>query len=106
MYLNESLLNDCEEFFELIVNEQDCEKLDRAIESLRNVLERDIDGWTSYEDEKLARIVQCRMMEIWSLIPKSEKTADPNLSDYYENIISQVEEASGYETDDYEDEEE
>lgn len=103
MKLSETLLNDCDEFFELITNEDSDLKLDQAIDSLRVFLEEDADGWTDYSDEAIARAVQCRLMEIWKLIPKAEKFIDPDLYDYYENILEQLEEYSGYEKDDEED---
>lgn len=104
MKLSESLLIDCEEFFELIFNEANDVKLDRAIDSLRTLLERDMDGWTDHTDEVIARAAQCRLMEIWGLIPKSEKAADPDLKEYYDNLVSELEDVSGYETDEMEEE--
>jgi hypothetical protein len=104
--LSETLLVDCEEFFDVIANEAGDVKLDRSIESLRNLLERDADGWTYHSDETLARATQCRLMEIWNLIPKSEKNIDPDLREYYDYIVGQLEDLSGYETDDDEEEDE
>ena len=43
--LNEEILRDCEEFFELIVNESGDVKLDLAIDKLRTFLERDVDAF-------------------------------------------------------------
>lgn len=100
MELNETLLRDFEEFSELIVNEEKNVVLDRAVESLRNFIERDVDGWTEHTESELARIAQHRLMEIWGLISKAEKKADPDLREYYDNIVTELEEISGYETDD------
>lgn len=104
--LNEEILCDCEEFFDLIVNELGDLKLDLATDKLRTFLERDVDGWTQHPQEVLARAVQCRIMEIWSLIPRAEKKADPDLKEYYDNIVNRLEELSGYETDETDDGEE
>ena len=106
--LNEEILRDCEEFFELIVNESGDVKLDLAIDKLRTFLERDVDGWTHHSEEVLARAVQCRIMEIWGLISRAEKQDDPDLKEYYDNIVEQLEGVSGFETDEadeYEEEE-
>ena len=100
MELNESLLSECEEFFELIPTEKHDSDLDRAIDSLRTFIEHDLDGRSHDPEDVFARAVQCRLMEIWGLISKADKAADPNLSDYYENVMSQLEDVSGYETDD------
>ncbi len=100
MKLSETLLNDCEEFFEAIANEKSCPRLDRAVDGLRNFLERDVDGWTNYTDDVVARAVQCRLAEIWSLISMEEKNLNPDLEHYFENIEMELEEISGFETDD------
>lgn len=99
MHLNESLLSECEKFFDLIFNEIADVKLGRAMDSLRIFLERDVDGWTEHTDEVIARAVQCRLMEIWGLVSPTEKAADPDLKEYYDNLISQLEDVSGYEAD-------
>jgi hypothetical protein len=104
MLLNETLLNDCEEFFDLIANEEQNVKLDKAVDSLRVFLERDIDGWTNHSEHVLARAVQCRMMEIWGLISKAEKAGHSELKEYYDQILAVVEDVSEFETDDVEDE--
>ena len=98
--LNEQLLSDCDEFFDLIVNEEGSAKLNQAIDSLKNLLESDVDGWTQLPEDVLARAVQCRLMEIWGLIPRAEKQADPDLKEYYDTIVHSLENVSGYETDD------
>ena len=105
MKLSETLLIDCEEFFEAIANEKSCPRLDRAIDGLRNFLERDVDGWTNYTDDVVARAAQCRLAEIWRLVSREEKNLNPDLEQYFENIESELEEISGYETDDAEFEE-
>jgi len=102
MRLNESLLSDCEEFFEQVAFGDDCADLSEAIESLREVLVRDVDGWTNFSDERLARLVQCRLSDIWGQIPKTQRNANPDLKEYYGNIIEQLEELSGFETDECE----
>ena len=99
MNFAEQLLSDCEEFFELSASDTECDKLDRATEALRNFLERQSDGWTNYSDEELARATQCRLMEIWRIIPASQKLRDPNLRDYYDELVTRLEETSGFETD-------
>ena len=98
--LNQSLLNDCEEFLELVENNQENSELETAIESVRRFLEHDVDGWTNFSEPELARAVQCRLAEIWKLIPRSEKKNNPNLHDYYDQIKEQVAEISEYENDD------
>ncbi len=99
MRMNEHLLSECEEFFELIVNEEKNPSLTKAIHSLREFLEKDVDGWTSFDDEKLARAVQCRLMEIWGQIPRAEKIESADLKDYYDEIIYHLESVTGCETD-------
>jgi len=99
MRLNEHLLAECEEFFELIANEEKNLRLTKAMESLGEFLEKDVDGWTSLDEEKLARAVQCRLMEIWGLIPRTEKSANADLKDYYDEIIYHLEGVTGCETD-------
>ena len=102
MKFSECILMDCEEFFELIDNEADNSKLDQAMDSLRNLLEEDIDGWSDDSEEGLARAAQCRLMEIWGLIPKTEKSMNPDLREYYDNLVNRLENVSGYETDEEE----
>lgn len=102
--LNAEFLSNCEEFFGQIANEDGDLELSNAIDSLREFLERDVDGWTNYADHVLARAVQCRMMEIWGLVSNAEKQQNPDLEDYYNQLMEQIEEVSGYETDDVESE--
>lgn len=104
MLFNETLLTDCEEFFALVANEEQNVKLDKAIESLREFLERDIDGWTNHPDDVLARAVQCRMIEIWRHISRAEKVNHSELKEYRDHIMAQIEDLSPYETDDPEEE--
>ena len=99
MNLSETLLIDCEEFFEAIANEKSCPRLDRAIDGLRNFLERNVDGWTNYTDEVVARAAQCRLAEIWSLVSREEKNLNPDLEQYFEDIERELETISGFETD-------
>ncbi len=105
MKLSEMLLSDCEEFFDVIANADGDLKLDQAIDALRIFLERDADGWTDQSDEVVARAAQCRLMEIWGLISRQEKVENPDLKEYYDNLIYQLEDVSGYETDECEAEE-
>ncbi len=97
--ISEDLLDTCEEFFSLIANEKKDADLEDSIESLREFIEKDVDGWTNHTDEELAHAIQCRLFEIWNLISAEEKSINPNLEDYYDEIISQLESASGFEMD-------
>lgn len=99
MYLNQTLLDSCEDFFELITNEDNDEKLDHAINSLRSFLEKNVDGFTSFSDEKLAFVVQSRLNEVWRLISDQEKTNNPELKEMYDEILSLTEDVCGYESD-------
>ena len=94
-----SLLNDCEEFFDLIANEEENVELDRAMDSLRVLLEEQEDGWTNFSDERLAYAVQSRLEEIWNLITKEEKRQNQFLEDHYSILLEQLQEISGYEAD-------
>lgn len=108
MFLNQQLLQACEELFDQISTENEREKLAGAISALRNFLEKDVDGFTQYADEKLAYAVQSRLEEIWRLISKNQKNGNSNLVDAYEDILALTEDASGYEAeypDDDEDDE-
>lgn len=97
MFLNQQLLQACEELFDQISIENEREKLAGAISSLRNFLEKDVDGFTQYADEKLAYAAQSRLEEIWRLISKNQKNENSNLVDAYEDILALTEDASGYE---------
>ena len=97
MFLNQELLQGCEELFDQISNEDGCEDLNEAISSLRSFLEKDVDGFTHYADEKIAYAVQSRLEEIWRLISKKQKNGNSNLTDAYEDILALTEDASGYE---------
>lgn len=73
MFLNQELLNSCEEFFEQIVNNEENEELDVAIDSLRSFLEKDVDGFTQLSEEKISYFTQSRLEEIWSSFHKKKK---------------------------------
>lgn len=79
MFLNQELLQTCEEFFDQVANTKNSEKLDDAILGLRTFLEKDVDGFTQLSDEKLAYAVQSRLHEIWRLISKEEKNENQEL---------------------------
>ncbi len=106
MKLSETLLIDCEEFFDAIGYAIECPKLIRAIEGLRYFLERDVDGWTNHTNEVLARAVQCRLTEIWSHLNEDEDLDQGDLSFYYRNLLEELEDYSGFESEDDEDSEE
>lgn len=101
MFLNQELLQSCEELFDQIANINRDEDLDDAIASLRFFLEKDVDGYTQLSEEKLSYAVQSRLQEIWELISKKEKNENADLVDLYKEILAVTEEASGYEADDY-----
>ena len=100
MFLNQELLQGCEELFEQISNESGCEELNEAISSLRSFLEKDVDGFTHYSDDKLAYAVQSRLEEIWIMISREEKNENCNLVDVYQELLALTEDACGYEADD------
>ncbi len=99
MYLNQTLLSSCEDFFDQIANDQDCEDLDCAIDRLRSFLEKDADGFTSHPEDKLAYAVQNRIEEIWKLISKEEKQINPDLFEMYKEICEITQDACDYEAD-------
>ena len=99
MRFNETLLIECEEFLGNIINEENNQNLTLSMEALRDFLEKDVDGWTNSSDDALARAAQCRMMEIWGLISRGEKSLNPDLKEYYDEIVSRLENVSGHETD-------
>jgi len=105
MFLNQELLNSCEELFDQIANDEGNEDLDEAIEGLRSFLEKDVDGFTQLSEDKLAYFAQSRLEEIWKLISKDEKKINPDLFEMYKAISEVTEDASGYESDTDEDEE-
>lgn len=102
MGLSHSLLEDVEEFLELISNEDECGELEHAIESLRNFLQEEADGWTHQTKDKLAYAVQSRIEEIWGLISEFEKRDNSNLEDYCQALLRRLEKISGYEADEIE----
>lgn len=99
MFLNKHLLENCEEFFDFVSNVEENDELDFAIDSLRHFLEKDVDGFTSHSEEKLALAVQSRLSEIWNLISQTEKDENPMLEDFLSSFMQELEEASGYEAD-------
>ncbi len=100
MYLNQQLLESCEEFFDQISNDEKNENLEADILSLRTFLEKDVDGFTNIEDEKLALATQNRLQEIWRLISKSEKNENQDLELIYQDLIAITEDVSDYDSDD------
>jgi hypothetical protein len=105
MFLNQELLQASEEFFEQILNDENCEELDEAISSLRYFLEKDVDGFTQYMDENLGYAVQSRLTEIWKMISTKEKDENYELVASYQDLLSLTEDACEYEADDLEEEE-
>ncbi len=105
MYLNQELLQLCEEFFDQISNPENSEELSDEILSLRSFLENDVDGYTQLSDERLGRAVQSRLYRIWKLISKKERAENQDLEIQYKEIIALTEDASGYESDDFKDDE-
>ena len=105
MFLNQELLSSCEELFDQIANEEQNEDLDEAIDGLRAFLEKDVDGFTSLSEDKLAYHAQTRLEEIWKLISKEEKKINSDLFEMYKAISEVTEDASGYEAESFEDEE-
>ena len=105
MFLNQELLSSCEKLFDQIANEEQNEDLDEAIDGLRAFLEKDVDGFTSLSEDKLAYHAQTRLEEIWKLISKEEKKINSDLFEMYKAISEVTEDASGYEAESFEDEE-
>ncbi len=97
MFLNQELLSSCEELFDQIANDESCEELNEAIDSLRSFLEKDVDGFTQLPEDKLAYYTQSRLEEIWRLISKEEKSINPDLFEMYQAICEVTEDACGYE---------
>lgn len=106
MFLNQELLQGTEEFFDQISNEDGCEELNDAILSLRSFLEKDVDGFTHYMDAKLAYAVQSRLEAIWKMISRKEKKENSDLEDVYQDLLALTEDASGYEAEDPDDDDE
>jgi len=94
--LNRQLLGKCEEFLDQIVNESRNEDLDFAIGSLRNFVEEELDGHTKISNQKFAYAVQCRLEEIWDLISVAEKKINSDLSDYFDELMAEIEEISEF----------
>lgn len=95
--LGQQLLLKSEEFLDEIVNENRDDELECAIESLRNFLEKEADGFTNTRPEKFCYAVQCRLEEVWDLVSANEKKINFDLAAYYDELMSVVEEHSGYE---------
>ncbi len=104
MFLNQELLNSCEEFFDQIANDEENEDLDQAIDSLRSFLEKDVDGFTQFSEDKISYFTQSRLEEIWKLISKDEKGMNPDLFEMYQEILEVTEDASGFQGESDEDE--
>lgn len=104
MFLNQELLQSCEDFFDQIANINDDENLDDAILALRLFLERDVDGFTQNSDEKLSRTVQSKLESIWQMICREEKSENLDLVDLYTELLTITEDASDYESDGADDE--
>lgn len=103
MFLNQELLQSCEELFDQIENVNQDEDLSYAVESLRSLLERDVDGYTQMSEEKLGYAVQSRLQEIWRRISKQEKNENEDLVALYNEALAITEDASGYEADEVDD---
>lgn len=97
MRLNENLLERCEEFFDLIANQERCEELGEAVDSLREFLEKDVDGWSNLSEGDLAHAVQCRLKEVWRLLSRNEKAANSELGEYYEDLLQELGSFTDYE---------
>lgn len=98
MCLNEELLERTEEFLELLANEDEDVNLDFSVDSLRTFLERDVDGWASHSEDKLAIAVQERLEEIWNLISPEEKCDNYLLEEHYEDIMGDLEEIAHFDS--------
>lgn len=102
MFLNQELLQACENLFEQISNIENSQRLDYSMNSLRHFLEKDVDGFTSHAEDKLAYAVQSRTQDIWNLISKKEKKENSDLADLYVEVLNLTEDASEYEADEIE----
>jgi hypothetical protein len=94
MRLNQSLLNSIEDLFAYIENGDECEELVEAMNFLRNILERDIDGYTNYSDSWIGFLVQSRLEEIWELLSMEERASNVHLRDYYFTFMDELEQIS------------
>ncbi len=103
MFLNQELLNTCEEFFDQIANDEGNEDLDQAIDDLRSFLEKDVDGFTQLPEDEISYFTQSRLEEIWMLISKEEKKMNPDLSEMYQEILEVTEDACGFQAESSED---
>lgn len=91
MRINEELLEQMEELFDLIPNGEGCVGLDKSMDKLRRFLEDDVDGRTHETDDFLIFYTLCRLDEIWELVSPVEKK-DPDLVDYYREFSGRLRE--------------
>ncbi len=101
MSLNQETMSQCNEFFEMIANENKSRKLEDAMESLHDLIEEDVDGWTNMSEQTFARAVQEGLEEIWDLISPEEKKANHLLEEYYDAIGENLQDYSGYDRHEY-----
>jgi hypothetical protein len=105
MELGHELLDQCEEFLELIPNESEDNQLTFEVDNLRQLLEEVCDGWVNISEERLALATQSRLKVIWKLIPEDEKRDTDLLAETYDDLVQFLEPISGYESDSLGDEE-
>lgn len=105
MFLNQELLSSCEELFDQIANEEQNEDLDDAIEGLRSLLEKDVDGFTQLPEDELAYQAQLLIREIWTLVSSEEKEINSDILELCRSIFAITQDACGYEDEGFEDEE-
>lgn len=91
MRLSESLLERAEDFFDLVPCTEGDVELNSAIDELRCLLERDVDGWGQGSEEELATSVQNRLEVIWDQIPR-EVACDEDLREAFEILIELLDE--------------
>lgn len=97
MPLNRRYLNLTEALIDLIFEIND--EAEGAIESLREFLEIDVDGFTSIKGEVLAYAVQSRLEEIWGLLNDEERFGNKAMVAFLRKFVARVERDSGYEAD-------
>lgn len=90
MCVNVELLERVEEFFDLIVVADEDVELVAEMESLRQFLERDIDGWTKLPSEELAAGVLSRLENVWEFL-SNEAQRHNDLPEHFEEIMSELE---------------
>lgn len=91
MRVSEELLEQAEEFFDLIPCSDDDVELNSAMDCLRCFLETDVGGWAGYSRGELADGVQSRLEEIWELV-SSDARADADLQEYFQDFIESLDE--------------